>query len=153
LKSPELAPEGSGYLVIGASCPVCHHPGPYVARQTVFDHLDPEGVALIHFWDRISVCLDPDCDCLYYSAGRWVPYRYCNKKLGYKKNSPPPHILCYCLGFTAEEVLRDHRDPGPGSCLEMIERHVQQGALLCSKMNPTGLCCWGQIQQYLRQGA
>jgi hypothetical protein len=25
--------------------------------------------------------------------------------------------------------------------------------LLCSKMNPTGLCCWGQIQQYLRQGA
>ena len=122
-----------------------------VPDQVVWDHLEPEGIAIARSWTKVFVCLNPDCDCLYFSLWRSVPIHYCNKSLGFKKNGHPPKILCHCLGFTVAEVLRDVRHRSAGSCVEVIRRHIAQGALLCERANPSGRCCWDQVQKLFEE--
>jgi hypothetical protein len=142
---------GEGFLVYAFPeiCPACGVKGSIVPEQALWDHLEPEGITIARSWTKVFVCLNSTCDCLYFSLWRWVPIRYCNKSLGFKKNSQPPYVLCHCLGFTIAEILRDGRQTGPGSCVEVIRRHVAHGALLCERTNPSGRCCWEQVQQLL----
>lgn len=147
----ELPLEGTGYLVFGSPepCPACGIPGSPISRRVMCDHLQLEGIAMVHSWGKAFACLSPSCDCLYYSLWQMVPVRYCNKPLGYKKNSPPPHVLCYCLGLTAQEIRRDLGSKDPGSSVERIREHAARSSFLCEKLNPSGQCCWSQVRKCL----
>lgn len=146
--------DGSGYLIllVPEPCPACGDQGSFIPPEMIVHHLEHEGLSLVQGWTKGFLCSNPSCDILYYSLWKTVPIRYCNKTLGFKKNSPPPHLLCHCLGFTVEEILRDGSAKGPGSCVEMIKRHIEQGFQLCSIKNPTGRCCWDQVQKILEKG-
>lgn len=163
MKGPEIPPqgpsspepkEGSGHLILGVQepCPSCRVPGPAISRRAMLDHLQPEGIAMAHSWTQAFACLTPSCDCLYYSLWRLVPIRYCNKSLGYKTNSLPPRILCYCLGLTLEDIRRDLSGKKKGSNLERIREQASRNSLLCERMNPSGQCCWGQVRKSLDEG-
>ncbi len=115
----------------------------------MWDHLEPEGIAMVHAWTRAFTCLNPSCDCLYYSLWRMVPARYCNKPLGFKSNAPSPRPICYCLGFTLEDIRRDAGREGNGSVVRSIREHAAQNSGLCERLNPSGQCCWGQVRRYL----
>ena len=146
--------QGSGYLVlmIPEPCPLCGIQGPFIPLQVIGHHLGPEGLSLARDWTKAFLCSNPDCDAFYYCLWQVVPIQYANKPLGFKKNSPPPHPLCYCLGFTKEEILREGSDKGPGSRLWMIQRHMAKTPQMCSRKNPTGVCCWDQVQRVLEKG-
>lgn len=152
--TPQDPREGSGHPVRGSQepCPSCGVSGPAISRQAMLDHLQPEGITMVHSWTRAFACLSPSCDCLYYSLWRLVPTRYCNKSLGYKTSSLPPRILCYCLGLTLEDIRRDLSSKDNGSNLERVREHASQYSLLCERMNPSGQCCWDQVQKFLDEG-
>ncbi len=119
-----------------------------IPRNFLFQHLDSDGITQTFSWKRAFVCLQFDCECLYFSSFRWVSHRHCNKKVGFK-DVPPPHVLCYCFGYTGEEIVgsRDSRS----SLLEEIKAYLGKGGQLCGRTNPCGQNCLGAIQDFLER--
>lgn len=134
----------------GPCCPLCGEPGSEIPREVLFQHLDSSGITQTFFWKNTAVCLRHDCECLYYSGPKWVSHRHCNKKAGFK-DVPPPHVLCYCFGYTGEEILKSAGTQAPSPILREIETYLEKGGHLCGKTNPSGRDCRGVIRDFLRR--
>jgi hypothetical protein len=47
-------------------------------------------------------------------------------------------LICYCFGFTAEDIRRDWRINGRSTIMEKIRREKTLGACRCATKNPRG---------------
>jgi hypothetical protein len=132
-----------------ADCPLCNRPGPGISRQRLFQHLDPLVMMDVLKWRDTSVCLNASCQCLYFSGGEWLSHLQCNKRVGFKGDSPP-RVFCYCFGHKAEDLLKSGKK-GKGRILKEIEAYLQGGGDACRITNPTGQPCLGPIRDYLER--
>jgi hypothetical protein len=98
-------------------------------------------------WLEASVCLNPTCQCLYYSDSDWLSYLQCNKRVGFK-SATPPRPFCYCFNHTAEDLSKKGK-PARKKVLKEIEIYLSKGGGACQITNPTGQSCLVQIRDYL----
>ena len=47
-------------------------------------------------------------------------------------------LICYCFGFTAEDIRRDRRANGRSTIMEKIRREKNLGVCRCATKNPRG---------------
>jgi hypothetical protein len=132
-----------------ADCPLCNRPGSGISRQRLFQHLDPLVMMDVLKWRETSVCLNAACQCLYFCGGEWVSHLQCNKRVGFKSDSPP-RVFCFCFGYKAEDLLKNGKK-GKGKVLKEIETYLQGGGDACRITNPTGQSCLGPILDYLER--
>lgn len=130
-----------------ANCPLCFMPGPKISRKILLQHLDPLVMMDALKWPEASVCLNPSCQCLYYSDGDWLSHLQCNKRVGFK-SSTSPRPFCYCFGHTAEDLLKKGKTARIKT-LRKIEAYVCEGGGACPVTNPTGQSCLSHIRDYL----
>lgn len=143
--------EGSALQPDEHACPRCLRQGEEVPRKTAFQHLTSQGLSRIILWKKIFACLNPSCECFYYSAWQWVPLTDCAKTLGYKKGKGA-RIWCYCFGFTEEEMRRSLDRRGGSPLLKQIKDYTAKGGNLCELTHPAGRCCLNFVRNLEEAG-
>ncbi len=133
-------------------CPVCGKRGRATRRDVPSLHLKLEAIGKTTGWKEVSVCLNPDCEALYFEGGQWVLYADSKTRVGYKEKEAP-HPLCYCFNHTGEEFLEQIRTQGKPVAVDKIKAEVKAGTCRCEITNPTGGCCLATINEFLKRNA
>ena len=47
-------------------------------------------------------------------------------------------LICYCFGYSAEDICRDVADHGYSTIVEEIQREKRLGGCQCATQNPKG---------------
>lgn len=132
------------------ACPLCGKKGAATGRDVPGRHLTAAALEKTAGWKLVSVCLNPDCEALYFEGTSWVSHRESKTRVGFKEKEPP-HPLCYCFRHSGEEMLQEIREHGKPLAVEHIKREVRARTCRCEETNPTGLCCLGTIQTFLKR--
>jgi hypothetical protein len=97
-------------------------------------------------------CDDPDCDVVYFGADSEAPvFRRADLwvRVGRKeKNDPIP--VCYCFGFTRQDIVDDVRRNVRPTIPEEIKAEVKAGRCACEVKNPAGKCCLGNVSKVIQ---
>ncbi len=129
-------------------CPGCGKKGKPVATLTVKslvrDHTRVPASA------SYSFCRTPDCDVVYF-AGQAVFNRPDLKVRVGIKETADPIPLCYCFGYTREDIRRDIETSKSAAIPEKIKAEIQGGFCACEVKNPSGTCCLGDITRAIQK--
>ena len=69
----------------------------------------------------------------------------------FQKDSGMDVPICYCFDWTRERILQTVKHGGKP--LEEIKANVQAGHCGCEVNNPQGVCCIGNVAEFIRQVA
>ncbi len=97
-----------------------------------------------------SFCRTPDCDVVYF-AGQAVFNRPDLKVRVGIKETADPIPLCYCFGYTREDIRRDIETSKSAAIPEKIKAEIQGGFCACEVKNPSGTCCLGDITRAIQK--
>jgi hypothetical protein len=92
-------------------------------------------------------CEDPGCDAVYFPLDTQAPlFRRGDLlvRVGAKetKDTIP---MCYCFGFTRQDIWDEIRSTGKSTVAERIAAEVEAGHCACEVKNPSGKCCLGDV--------
>ncbi len=140
---------GAGAAGPGA-CPRCGAVGRPVADQTILAILKPGRADGLRAVER-RFCKTPDCPVLYYGAdGRLVEKDASSVRVGVKENDDPVP-LCYCFGFSREDVRRQVADRADSDIPARIAAEIKAGRCACEVKNPSGACCLGEVNKAVKE--
>ena len=134
-----------------AICPACGAEGKEVKAITIRSLLRPEKQTLIDD-DRYFFCGSPGCEIVYFTEGgsRTFIKADLTVRVGVKEVSPPRQI-CYCFGHSVEEIFEEVERTGKSTVADKITRRIKEDGCSCETKNPTGTCCLGTVQGYIRE--
>ena len=92
-------------------------------------------------------CEAPDCDVVYFASLPKAPI-FSRADLLITvgaKQSAPPIPLCYCFGFTQQNIADELAVTGRSTIAETIKAEIKAGNCACEVKNPSGKCCLGNI--------
>ncbi|MCI0621791.1 MAG: (2Fe-2S)-binding protein [Acidobacteria bacterium] len=98
-------------------------------------------------------CDDPACDVVYFPADPRAPMFKRNDlwvRVGVKEENDPMPV-CYCFGFTREDILAEIRATGRSTVSERVAAEVKAGNCACEVKNPSGKCCLGNITRIVTE--
>lgn len=133
------------------SCPVTERQSKQVALLTVRSLVRqlPLGMPPTAYY----FCDDPACDVVYFPSDPQAPaFRRADLwvRVGVKeKNDPIP--VCYCFGFTRQDIGDEIRETGKSTVAERISAEVKAGNCACEVKNPSGKCCLGDVYRTVKQ--
>jgi hypothetical protein len=129
-----------------STCPRCGTAGRTAGSDTLAAILRPEAAARFASAGA-RFCATKTCGVVYYSAdGRLAEKGDAVIRIG-AKETDAPIPLCYCFGFTREDVYRDVAASGTSAVPERIEAEVRAGRCSCRTKNPSGRCCLGEVRR------
>lgn len=128
-------------------CPACGQKGKSVATLTVKNLvLDHTRVATAASY---SFCRTPDCSVVYFADERNFYKSDIKVRVGIKEQEDPIP-LCYCFGYTRENVRSDLEEHGATGIPEKIKAEIQSGFCACEVKNPSGDCCLGNLTKTIQ---
>lgn len=92
------------------------------------------------------------CDVVYFPLDARAPiFRRGDLlvRVGAKEESGPAQV-CYCFGFTRQDVWDEICQTGESAIAEQITAEVKAGTCACEVKNPSGKCCLGEIAQVVQ---
>jgi hypothetical protein len=104
--------------------------------------------------DQYYFCEARDCDVVYFPYGPQAPiFRREDVlvRVGAKEATDPIPV-CYCFGFTRQEIWDEIRSTGKSGMAERIAAEVEAGRCACEVKNPTGKCCLGDVARAAKDG-
>ncbi len=129
-------------------CPLCGSKGKSVSTLTVKslarDHTKVATVA------DYSLCRNPDCAAVYFSGEIVFTKRDVKVRVGIKEREDPIPV-CYCFGYSRQDIRRDIEKHGRTEILSRIKAEVQGGFCACEVKNPAGTCCLGDITRAVQE--
>jgi hypothetical protein len=99
-------------------------------------------------------CDASDCDVVYFASEVDAPvFRREDLivRVGAKETADPIPV-CYCFGFTREDIQREVVETGRSTILGRIKTEVKAGKCACEVKNPSGKCCLGDVTQTVKNG-
>jgi len=99
-------------------------------------------------------CDASDCEVVYFALDAEAP-RFRRKDLLVRvgaKETADPIPICYCFGFTRQEIWDEIRSTGKSGVAERIAAEVEAGRCACEVKNPTGKCCLGEVARAAKDG-
>jgi len=54
------------------------------------------------------------------------------------RKSPLPETICYCFGYSVEDIQKDFSKNGRSTIMERIRNEKKAGACDCATKNPKG---------------
>lgn len=137
------------------ACLECGQRGRPVPATTLEALVSTPALTALRDHTGFRFCANPLCDTAYFRAqtGERVPRGMVKVRIGQKETEPPIPV-CYCFGFSAEQIEADVHRTGTSSIPEIIREKCRQGLDRCERTNPQGRCCLGNVRAVLaRAGA
>ena len=98
-------------------------------------------------------CDSPDCAVVYFPLDPEAPSFRCDDlvvRVGAKETEDPIPI-CYCFGFTCQDISDEIRRTGNSTVAKRIAAEIEAGRCACEVRNPSGKCCLGDITRTVNQ--
>jgi hypothetical protein len=128
-------------------CPGCGKKGKPVATLTVKNLVrDHTRVAALASY---SFCRTPDCEVVYFSGQAVFNTADIKVRVGLKETADPIP-LCYCFGYTREDIRSDIEGGINTAIPQKIKAEVQEGFCACEVKNPSGTCCLGDVTRAIQ---
>lgn len=92
-------------------------------------------------------CDAPDCDVVYFPFDPEAPtFRRQDLlvRVGAKEKADPVPV-CYCFGFTRQDIENEIAQTGRSTVADRITAEVKAGHCACEVKNPSGKCCLGNV--------
>lgn len=130
-------------------CLSCQGPGHPVTLRTMLLMLKPE------CFDQVGeseyrFCASPDCLVVYFSGERCFTIGDMRIRVGLKeKDDPIP--LCYCFGFSEQDVREEIKAKGHTSIPQRISALIKERMCACEERNPSGACCLGEVTKAVKR--
>jgi hypothetical protein len=100
-------------------------------------------------------CDASDCDVVYFASDTEAP-RFHREDLMVRvgaKETADPIPICYCFGFTRQDIWEEIRSTGKSTVAERITAEVGAGRCACEVKNPSGKCCLGDVTRAAKDGS
>ena len=97
-------------------------------------------------------CDASDCELVYFALDREAP-RFRREDLVVRvgaKETTDPIPICYCFGFTRQDIWDEIGSTRKSTLAERIKAEVEAGHCACEVKNPSGKCCLGEVTQTAR---
>jgi len=98
-------------------------------------------------------CDDPACDIVYFPSNSEAPiFRRSDLmvRVGVKETQEPTPV-CYCFGFSRQDIWEEIRKTGKSTAAGRIATEVNAGNCACEVKNPSGNCCLGNVHGVVKQ--
>lgn len=128
-------------------CPACRQKGKAIPTLTVKSLVREHWRVPVS--TRFSFCRTPECDVVYFSDEATFYKPDLKVRVGIKETEDAVP-LCYCFGYTREDIRRDIETSGSTEILERIKAEIQNGFCACEVRNPSGACCLGDITRAIQ---
>ncbi len=99
-------------------------------------------------------CDAPDCELVYFALDTEAP-RFRREDLVVRvgaKETTDPIPICYCFGFTRQDIWDEIGRTGKSTVAERIKAEVEAGHCACEVKNPSGKCCLGDVTRAAKDG-
>jgi hypothetical protein len=99
-------------------------------------------------------CESADCEVVYCGLNTEAPVfrrEDLSVRVGAKETADPIPI-CYCFGFTRQDIWVEVRANGKSTIAEEIAVEVAAGRCACDLKNPAGKCCLGDVTRAVIDG-
>ena len=120
-------------------CPKCGLPAVGVNVEAVKFNVIESLHAMINVKDKWSICVNPACDCSYFSKTKELSTTDLNVSLFFKDKSDNVPI-CYCSNLTRGDI----KDAVKNGCksIDDVQNYTKKDLTgMCEKRNPMGKCC------------
>ncbi len=100
-------------------------------------------------------CEEPSCDVVYFPSNPEAPlFRRADLwvRVGVKEKDDPIPV-CYCFGFTRQDIVDEMRTTGHSTVAERITAEVRAGNCACEVKNPSGKCCLGNVTRVVQESS
>lgn len=100
------------------------------------------------------LCEERSCDVVYFPSNPEAPIFNRSDllvRVGVKETEDPIPV-CYCFGFTRQDIWDEIRQTGKSSVAERITAEVKAGNCACEVKNPSGKCCLGNVKRAEKDG-
>lgn len=142
--------ESSPEMAKAVTCPDCGALGRAVEVITLKSLLNPEALKRLQPVETYLFCSTQDCKVVYFS--RTALFRKDEVRVPvFQKDMGGSVPVCYCFGYTREEISTQARTNPKTSIFDEITRHVEEGRCACELRNPQGSCCLGNITKIIRE--
>jgi len=97
-------------------------------------------------------CEAADCDVVYFPFNSQAPlFRRADLlvRVGSKETEDPIPV-CYCFGFTREDIQKEITEAGESTVADRISAEVKAGNCACEVKNPSGKCCLGDVTRIVK---
>ena len=92
-------------------------------------------------------CDASDCEVVYFALDAEAPtFRREDLvvRVGAKETADPIPV-CYCFGFTRQDIWDEIGSTGKSTVAERIKAEVEAGHCACEVKSPSGKCCLGDV--------
>ena len=97
-------------------------------------------------------CEAPGCDAVYFPLDTQAPL-FRREDLVVRvaaKEIEDPLLMCYCFGFTRQDICDEIRSTGKSTVAKRITAEVEAGRWACEVRNPSGKCCLGDVTRTVK---
>ena len=104
--------------------------------------------------EQYYFCEARDCDVVYFCFDPQAPIfrrEHLMVRVGAKETADPIPI-CYCFGFTRQDIWDEIRSTGKSTVAERITTEVKAGHCACELKNPSGKGCLGDVTRAAKDG-
>lgn len=134
-----------------AACPACGQLGKPVKRLTLEALLKSDRRPRIPAQEEFCFCRTPTCDVVYFRHGEALFRKEdLSVKVGLKEPQDPTAPVCYCFGWTPENIRAEITATGNSTVVDQIKTQVKAGHCRCEVTNPQGSCCLGNVSAVVR---
>ena len=142
-------PQGLDKAALKNACLSCKGPSHPVTLRTMLLMLKPT------LFDQVGesqyrFCASPDCPVVYFSRERALTTADLRTRVGLKEKAGPVP-LCYCFGFSEEDLKKEIRLKGHTSIPRRISALIKERMCACEERNPSGACCLSEVTRAVKR--
>ena len=130
-------------------CRACQGPSHPVPLRTMLLMLKPELFGEVGE-QQYRFCASPDCRVVYFSGARCFTTDDLRVRVGLKEQDGLLP-LCYCFGFSEQDVRREIEATGQTTIPQRIAALTKERLCACAERNPSGACCLGEVARTVKR--
>ena len=134
-----------------APCPLCGALGASVPAITLESLLTPSALRTIEGkTEGWHFCQTPACEAVYFQNASILRQTHLRIPVGLKEGIRPA-MVCYCFEWSIERMQEEIERQGYTQALDDIKHNMDTIGCDCSRRNPSGRCCLGDVKKAIER--
>ena len=131
-------------------CPQCGQSAKTVPVITLETLLKLEVKATLQSLEGFHFCKTPTCGVVYFCGDVLLWEDDLTIPVGIKEGTVPT-TLCYCFGWTKEQIVEELKSKGETSAIDDIKAKMKDPGCACDIRNPSGRCCLADVTHAVKE--